>query len=75
MLAAPFLYNDLTIVISSTGGATLAGYSVGPWIVDTFPEALVVAARGVVVGFVALDLLNLLAWGHAAVTIRLFAGR
>ncbi|RLM84259.1 sensor protein [Halobellus sp. Atlit-38R] len=70
-LAAPFIYDDPDVILG-VGGLRVDGeYTVGPWAVDTFPEALVAALVGVVVLFVALNLLNSLAQFHAQYTARL----
>ncbi|MEF8842221.1 MAG: hypothetical protein V5A62_11445 [Haloarculaceae archaeon] len=49
----------------------MSGYTVGPWTVTTLPEALGVALGGLVLLFVALNLLNTLAWFHARYTAAL----
>ena len=73
-LAAPFLYDDPNVLLG-VGGLVVDGeYAVGPWVVDTFPEALVAAAVGVAFLFVALDLLNTLARVHARYTAALLGG-
>ena len=48
-----------------------AEYVVGPWLVDTFPEAVVAAVVGIVFLFVALNLLNSLAQFQAQYTANL----
>ena len=74
LLAAPFLYDDPSAVLG-VGGIVVDGeYAVGPWVVDTLPEALGAAAVGVVFLFVALDLLNALARVHARYTAALLGG-
>ena len=72
-LAAPFVYDDPRVVIG-VGGIVVDGeYGVGPWAVDTFPEALAAGIAGVVFLFVALALLDGLARAHAGYTAALLA--
>jgi hypothetical protein len=61
LLAAPVAYDNPSATVTVGGEATVGQYSVGPWLVDTLPEALAVAAGGLVFLLVALNLLNLLA--------------
>jgi hypothetical protein len=61
LLAAPFVYDDPTATMGFAGAAPAGQYTVGPWVVDTLPEALGVAAGGVVFLLVAVNLLNALA--------------
>ncbi|GGJ02989.1 hypothetical protein GCM10008995_10970 [Halobellus salinus] len=63
LLAAPFVYDDPAGVVSSAAAA--GQYRVGSWTVGSLPEALAVAAGGVVVLVVGLNLLNGLARFHA----------
>jgi hypothetical protein len=70
-LAAPFVYDDPDVVLGVGGTVVDGDYTVGPWVVDTFPEALVAAVVGVAFLFVALSLLNSLARVHARYTARL----
>lgn len=67
MLSAPFVYDDPDVAINLGSDSTANAYNVGPWIVDTLPEAVAVAAAGVVFSLIALNALNLLAWGQARV--------
>ena len=46
---------------------------IGPWLVDTLPEALVVAAAGVVFLLVALNVLNAFARMQASTTASLLS--
>lgn len=70
-LSAPFIYDDPDVLLG-VGGTVVGGtYTVGPWVVDTFPEALVAAVVGVVFLLVALNLLNSLARFHARYTAKL----
>ena len=70
-LAAPFIYENPDVVLG-VGGLVVDGeYAVGPWVVDTFPEALAAVVVGVVFLFVALNLLNALAQFHARYTAEL----
>ena len=62
MLAAPFVYDGTPGWV----GVTESQYRIGSWTVETLPEAVAVAAAGVVFAFVALNLLN----GFAAVQAR-----
>lgn len=62
MLAAPFAY-----------GKDLVVYAVGPTVVDTLAESLVVAAVGVVVALATLYATNLLGRASAHVATALFA--
>jgi hypothetical protein len=71
LVAAPLVYDSATVNLGLMREATVGTYSVGPWIIDTLPEALVVAAGGVVVGVLALNLLNLLAQVQARYTAAL----
>lgn len=71
LVAAPFVYEDATVSLGLVREAGVGAYSVGPWVVDTLPEALVVAAGGLVVGVLALNLLNLLAGVQARYTAAL----
>lgn len=78
LLAAPFIYDKpdlllavddpdvLPAVVGMVGGSE---YTIGPWVVDTFPEALMVAVAGVVFLFIALTPLNSLARFHARYTV------
>jgi len=76
-LTAPFIYDDPDGVhdpdgVLETSGMVVDGdYTVGPWAVDTFPEALVASVVGIVFLFVALNLLNSLARFHAQYTAKL----
>jgi hypothetical protein len=70
-LAAPLVYDDPGVALG-VGGVVVDGeYAVGPWLVDTLPEALAAAAAGVAFLFVALNLLNALAGVHARSTAAL----
>ncbi|MFC7228751.1 sensor domain-containing protein [Salinirubellus salinus] len=71
MVAAPLVYDSATVNLGLTGEAGIDAYSVGPWVVDTLPEALVVAAGGLVLVVLALNLLNLLAQMQARYTAAL----
>jgi hypothetical protein len=71
LLAAPFVYDAPAGTISFLGSAPSGAYTVGSWVVTTLPQALAVAAAGVVFLFVALNLLNALARFHALYTAKL----
>lgn len=73
-LAAPFIYDDPDVILGVGGIIIDGGYAVGPWTVDTFPEALVAAVIGIVFLFGALSLLNSLAQFQAQYTTRLLHG-
>lgn len=69
LLSAPFVFDAPSVAIGLTDDVVILGdYAVGPWDVDTMPEALLVAAFGIVFGLVALNGLNLLACFHAQYT-------
>ena len=69
LLSAPFVLDAPSVAIGLTDDVVILGdYAVGPWDVDTMPEALLVAAFGIVFGLVALNGLNLLACFHAQYT-------
>jgi putative effector of murein hydrolase LrgA (UPF0299 family) len=70
-LAARFIYDDPDVILG-VGGVVVDGeYTVGSWVVDTFPQALVGAVVGVVFLFVALTLLISLAGFQARFTAKL----
>jgi len=70
-LAAPSVYDDPRVVVG-VGRVVVDGeYGVGPWAVDTFPEALATGIAGVVSLFVGLALLDGLARVHAGYTAAL----
>jgi hypothetical protein len=71
MIAAPLVYDEPGTTIGFLREWSVAQYSVGPWVVDTLPEALAVAAGGVVFLILALNLLNGLARLHAQYTATL----
>ncbi|MFC7236006.1 sensor domain-containing protein [Halosegnis marinus] len=71
LIAAPFVYEDATVSLGLVSEAGVGAYSVGPWVIDTLPEALVVAAGGLVLGVLALNLLNLLTRVQARYTAAL----
>jgi len=71
-LAAPAVYDGDSSGFTFGGEAT-DQYTVGSWVIDTMPEALVVAAGGAVFLVVALNALNLLAWLQAEYTARLLS--
>ncbi|WP_179747360.1 sensor domain-containing protein [Natronoarchaeum philippinense] len=68
LLGAPLLYDASSVTIGLVGPSS-SGYTTGPLVVDTLPEALVVAAFGVVVALVALNALNAAAKLQAAYTV------
>jgi hypothetical protein len=70
-LLAPLLYDQSTIVLLAEEIVVAGEYTVGPWAVETLPEALAVAAGGVVLLFAGLNALNALAYAHARVTAAL----
>ena len=70
-LAAPFIYDDPDVILGVGEMIVDAEYVVGPWLVDTFPEAVVAAVVGIVFLFVALNLLNSLAQFQAQYTANL----
>jgi hypothetical protein len=71
MVAAPLVYDSANVSLGLMRETTLGAYSVGPWVIDTLPEALVVAAGGLVFAMLALNLLNLLAGVQARYTAAL----
>ncbi|WP_254832765.1 sensor domain-containing protein [Haloglomus salinum] len=73
-LTAPFIYDDPDVLLGIGGVVVDGDYTVGPWVIDTFPEALVASVVGVVFLFVALSLLNSLARFHARYTAKLLRG-
>ena len=73
LLAAPFVYDDPDVVLGFGGVVVEGEYTVGPWAVDTFPEALAAGIAGVLSLFVALALLDGLARAHAGYTAALLA--
>jgi len=78
LLGAPLLYDASSVTVGLVGPSASGEYSTGPLVVDTLPEALVVAAFGVVVTLVALNALNAVAKLQAAYTVsilRVGAGR
>jgi hypothetical protein len=70
-LAAPFIYDDPDVLLGVRGVVVDGEYTVGPWVVDTFPEALAASVVGVVFLFAALTLLNGLARFRARYTAKL----
>ncbi|MEF8780280.1 MAG: sensor domain-containing protein [Haloferacaceae archaeon] len=68
LLSAPFVYDDPTIDVGVASTGAGGAYSVGPWTVTTFPEAVGVAVVGVAFLFVAVNGLNALARFHASAT-------
>jgi len=78
LIGAPLLYDASSVTIGLVGPSTSGSYSTGWLVVDTLPEALVVAAFGVGVAIVALNVLNTFAKLQAAYTVsilRVGAGR
>jgi hypothetical protein len=71
-LAAPAVYDGDSSGITLGGEAT-DQYTVGSWVIDTMPEALLVAGGGAVFLVIALNALNLLAWLQAEYTARLLS--
>jgi len=69
LVGAPFLYDVSSVTVGLVGSSPAGSYTTGPIVVDTLPEALVVAAFGVVVALVALNALNALAKLQAAYTM------
>ncbi|MFC7073511.1 sensor domain-containing protein [Halovenus rubra] len=61
LLAAPFIYDDPDATVGTASELSITQYNFGPWVVDTLPEAIGVAAVGVVFLVVSLNLLNGLA--------------
>ena len=70
-LAAPFVYDDPDVALGFGGVVVEGEYTVGPWVVDTFPEAVAAGVAGIVFLFVALALLDGLARAHAGYTAAL----
>lgn len=64
-IAAPVLYDQSTIEFTSV---SISDYTLGPWVVDTLPEALALSVCGVVLLFVTMNLVNVLARFHAGYT-------
>jgi hypothetical protein len=73
LVAAPLVYESATVSLGLVSEAGVGAYSIGPWVVDTLPEALVVSVGGVVFGVLALNLLNLLAQVQARYTSALLS--
>jgi len=73
-LTAPLIYDDPDVSIGVAGILIDGGYAVGPWTVDTFPEALLAAGIGIVFLSGALSLLHSLARFQAQYTTRLLYG-
>jgi hypothetical protein len=72
LLATPFVYESQFVGVGSA--VTVGAYSVGPWVVETLPEALAVAGGGVVFVIVAANLLNALARLQALSIAALLSG-
>jgi hypothetical protein len=73
-LSTPFVYESQFVGLGSA--VTVGAYSVGPWVVETLPEALAVAAGGVIFVVVAANLLNALARLQArSIAVLLNGGR
>jgi hypothetical protein len=68
MVLAPFFYDVPSGSYSIIGKTTVAEYSMGPWKIDTLPEAVALAAGGVVFLIVALNMLNIIARAQAKYT-------
>jgi len=74
LLATPFVYQSQFVGLGSA--VTVGAYSVGPWVVETLPEAVAVAGGGVVFVIVAANLLNALARLQAlSIAVLLNGGR
>lgn len=74
LLAAPFVYNTQTLQITS--GFAVGDYTLGPWVVETLPEALAVAVGGLCFDIVAANLVTALARVQAlSIAALLGAGR
>jgi hypothetical protein len=71
VVAAPLIYGGANLNLGPIREATVGAYSVGPWAVETLPEALVVSVGGLVFAVVALNLLNALAVVQARYTASL----
>jgi hypothetical protein len=68
LLAAPLIYQNPSQTLGFAEGITVGQFTVGPWVVDTLPEAFAVTAGGIVFLVVALNLLNVLARLQATYT-------
>jgi hypothetical protein len=68
MVLAPFFYDAPSGSYNVMGKTTVAEYSMGPWTIDTLPEAVGLAAGGVVFLIVALNVLNIIAKAQAKYT-------
>ena len=74
LLATPFVYQGQFVGLGSA--VTVGAYSVGPWVVETLPEALAVGGGGVVFVIAAANLLNALARLQArSIAVLLNGGR
>lgn len=74
LLATPFIYQGQFVGLGSA--VTVGAYSVGPWVVETLPEALAVGGGGVVFVIAAANLLNALARLQArSIAVLLNGGR
>lgn len=71
MVAAPLVYDSASVNLGLMRETAVGQYSVGTWVIDTLPEALVVATGGVAVAVVSLNLLNALAQVQARYTATL----
>lgn len=71
LVAAPLVYDSANVNFGLMRESTMGTYSVGPWIIDTLPEALVVAVGGLAFALLALNVLNLLAQVQARYTAAL----
>lgn len=70
LLTAPFVYNSPT-TLGSVSGTSMNQYQLGSLVIDTFPEAIAVAAGGVLFLLVAINILNAFARFQAHYTAAL----
>jgi hypothetical protein len=70
-IAAPLIIRGPGQTVDFVAGLSASQYTIGSWVVDTLPEALAVAAGGVVFLVVAINALNALARFQAYYTATL----
>jgi len=71
LLAAPFVYDDKLATLSQFSGQSFGQYRIGQLVVDTLPEAILVAVAGLPFLLLSLNVLNALSRFQVAITRRL----
>jgi len=71
LLAAPFVYDDKLATVGQFSGQSFGQYRIGQLVVDTLPEAILVAVVGLLFLLLSLNLLNALSRFQVAITRRL----